>query len=261
MERSRDKLYRTEAVALRRVDVGEADRILTLYTPQFGKIRAIAKGVRRLTSHLGGHLELFTRSKLLLAKGRDLDYVSQAETVDPFIVFRDDPNLIWYPYYIAELLDRLSADNLANPPAYQLLLDTLGWVGRAKEPDLLLRWYELQLLGLLGYRPELHRCLICKTPLEPDEGHAFSVQGGVICPTCAPTQRATAISLASFKVLRLLQRSADYREVDKVHVSDTIGSEVKRILNSYLQYILERELRSAQFLAHAHEEIAVPINS
>ena len=141
------------------------------------------------------------------------------------------------------------------------MLDTLGWVGRAKEIDLLLRWYEMQLLGLLGYRPELHRCLICKTPLEPDEGHAFSVQGGVICPTCAPTQRATSISLAAFKVLRLLQRSANYQEVDKVHVSDTISSEVKRILNSYVQYILERELRSAQFLVHAHEQLAVPTNS
>lgn len=255
MERSRDKLYRSEAVVLRRVDVGEADRVLTLYTPQFGKLRAIAKGVRRPTSHLGGHLELFTRSKLLLAKGRDLDYVTQAETLDPFIAFRDDPTMIWYPYYVAELLDRLSLDNLANPPSYQLLLDALGWVGRAKDLDLLLRWYEVQLLGLFGYRPELTRCLICKTALEPAEGHAFSVQGGVLCPTCAPTQRATAISLAAFKVLRLLQRSADYNAVDKVHVSDTIASEVKRILNSYLQYIMERELRSTQFLAHAHEEL------
>jgi DNA repair protein RecO (recombination protein O) len=255
MERARDKLYHTEAVVLRRVDVGEADRVLTLYTPQHGKLRAIAKGVRRTTSHLGGHLELFTRSKLLIAKGRDFDYVTQAETLDPFIAFRDDAQLIWYPYYVAELLDRLSADNFANQPAYQLLLDTLAWIGRAKDADLLLRWYEIHLLGLLGYRPELTRCLICKSPLEPVEGNAFSVQGGVLCPTCAPTQRATTISLPTFKVLRLLQRSTDYSAVNSVRVAPAIAAEVKLILNSYVHYITERDLRSAQFLAHAHEEL------
>ncbi len=254
MERARDKLYRTEAVVLRRVDVGEADRVLTLYTPQRGKFRAIAKGVRRPTSHLGGHLELFIRSRLLLAKGRDLDYVTQAETVDPFIAFRDDPVLIWYPYYVAELLDRFSADNIENEVVYHLLLDTLGWIGRATNLDLLMRYYEVQLLGLLGYRPELERCLICKNPLQPTEGNAFSVaQGGMLCPACAPSQRAAAISLPVFKVLRLLQRSRSYAEVNRVRVAETVGAEVKRVMSSYLQYIIEREPRSAQFLAHAHE--------
>ncbi|MBI4630353.1 MAG: DNA repair protein RecO [Chloroflexi bacterium] len=87
---SRERTFRTEAIVLRRKDFGEADRILTLFTPELGKIRAVAKGIRKPASRKAGHLELYTRSRLLVAKGRDMDIVTQAETVESYRPLRED---------------------------------------------------------------------------------------------------------------------------------------------------------------------------
>ena len=98
---SRDRLYRTEAVILRRHDFGEADKLLTIYTPAFGKLRVLAKGVRKTTSRKAGHVELFTHSRLLIAKGKTLDIVTQAETISAFLPIRVELALTSYAYYLA----------------------------------------------------------------------------------------------------------------------------------------------------------------
>ena len=112
---SRIRLYRTEAIVLKRIDFGEADRILTLYTPERGKVRAIAKGGRRIASRKSGHVELFTHAALLLAEGRQLDIVTQAETVRPYRRIREDLIRTTYAYHIAELVDRFIEEGLESP--------------------------------------------------------------------------------------------------------------------------------------------------
>src|SRR5919198_573684 len=126
---NRLRLYTTEAIILRRVDFGEADRILTIMTPEMGKLRVIAKGARKITSRKAGHVELFTRVRLLLARGRNFDIVSQAETIEPYRPVRDD-----------------------------LLAEGLGWLAESPDPGLAARYFELRLLTLTGYRPQLFRC-------------------------------------------------------------------------------------------------------
>src|SRR5881628_1264153 len=86
---AREHLYKSEAVIIKRSNLGEADKILTIFTPNFGKLRVVAKGVRKVTSRLAGHVELFTRSQMLLAKGRNLDIVTQSETMDAFRPMHD----------------------------------------------------------------------------------------------------------------------------------------------------------------------------
>src|SRR5690349_12421149 len=118
LTRLSERIYRTEAIILRRSELGEADRILTLYTPQWGKRRAIAKGIRRPASKLRGHLELFTRAKLLLARGRTLDVITGAETSEAFHGLRDeDPGAlerIGIAYYLVELLDQFTEEEQEN---------------------------------------------------------------------------------------------------------------------------------------------------
>ncbi|MGH2514803.1 MAG: DNA repair protein RecO, partial [Ktedonobacterales bacterium] len=114
------RVYSSEAIVLRRTDFGEADRILTLFTPSFGKVRAIAKGARRTTSRLAGHLEPFTRTQLLLATGRELDIVTQAEARERLDALRED---LWHAtgaWYIAELVDRFLEDADPHPRLYRL---------------------------------------------------------------------------------------------------------------------------------------------
>src|SRR3712207_4600955 len=149
----RNRLYRTEAVVLRRMDYGEADRILTLYTPHYGKLRVISKGVRKLTSRLAGHLELFVRTNLMLATGRTFDVVTGAQIVEPYRALHDDLGRVSYAYYVAELLDKLTVDDEENRPAYDLLVATLRALDESTAPDLITRYFELHLLGFMGYRP------------------------------------------------------------------------------------------------------------
>src|SRR5918997_442218 len=151
----RSRVYRTEAIVLRRSDFSEADRILTLYTPRFGKRRVIAKGVRKTTSRLAGHIELFTRVSLMLAEGRNLDIVTQAEIVAPYRALREDLERISYAYYVAELLDKLTTDEEGQSPAYGLLVETLDGLDQSFQPEGVVRRFELRLLAILGYRPYL----------------------------------------------------------------------------------------------------------
>ncbi|HNN01573.1 MAG TPA: DNA repair protein RecO, partial [Turneriella sp.] len=121
----RERVYRTEAVIIRRSDFGEADRLLTLITPA-GKRRVIAKGARKTTSRLAGHIELFTHTMLLLAVGRTLDIVTQSTILHSFDGMRADLERISAAYYAAELIDRLLEEEDENRPAFDLLVSTLA---------------------------------------------------------------------------------------------------------------------------------------
>src|SRR5690349_10635964 len=198
----RERVYRTEAVIIRRADFGEADRLLTLITPQ-GKRRVVAKGARKTTSRLAGHIELFTHATLLLAVGRNLDIVTQSVILHGYNTLRGDLKRIGAAYYAAELIDRLIEEDDENRPAYDLLLATLQALDTSEHLDLVLRFYELRLLGCLGYRPQLYHCAVCQEVLTEETRHFSHEAGGALCPRCAPSQRAALpLSLSAFKLLR-----------------------------------------------------------
>lgn len=245
---SRIRLYRTEAVVLKRRDFGEADRLLTLYSLDRGKISAIAKGVRRIASRKSGHLELFTRSTLLLAQGRNLDVVTQAETVEAYPALRGDLVRTAYGYHVAELVDRFTEEGAPSPPVFELLCQALAALGGEEDPTLLARFFELRLLGHLGYRPRLFDCALCRAELEP-EGNVYSPDaGGVLCPRCAG-RAADAIPLgaAEFRVLRFLQ-SRDWAMVRRIALTPVTRTALERVSHATLRHLLEGELYSASFL-------------
>lgn len=247
-------LLRTEAVVLRRHDLGEADRIITLFTADLGKLRAVAKGVRRPTSKLGGHLELFTHSQILLARGRNLDVVTQVETIDSFLGLRDDLWRAGQAYYAAELLDRLTEDHSENRALFRLLVTTLQRVATARRPDQAARLFEVQALDLLGYRPEITRCVKCREPLEPDRVWFSVSDGGALCRSCrggSPAGRE--LSPNALKVLRRYQ-SGDWDTVSRLRLGDDLGGELERLLRDYTQYVAETQLKSAAFVTALRQQ-------
>ncbi len=247
---TRPKFYRTEAIVLKQTPIGEADRILTLYTPDMGKLRASARGVRRIKSRLAGHVEPLNHVRLSLARGRSLDVVSQADTIHSFRRLREDLETLSRALYLADLVDNFSAEESPNYPLYQLLLSTLGWLGESRQPALLLRYFEIRLLHYSGYRPELYWCVQCRTELGPAD-HLFSPSlGGIICPECPRPSWAALVpvSLNAMKVLRFLQRE-EYPRAVQVRVSPLIAREVERVLRNHITYLLEREVKSASFLS------------
>ncbi len=252
------RVYRTEGIVLKGYDFGEADRILTLYTPQLGKLRAIAKGVRRTKSRKAGHLDLFTRSNLLVARGRQLDIITQAETIESFAPMRIDLVRLSYAHYVAELVDAFTVEQMANYPVYATTVATLRRISTAEDPALSIRSFEVQLLGLMGYRPQLHRCLSCDTAIEPVSNRFSPKMGGVLCPLCASEDRAAGpISVQALKVLRNLQTNeAAILQLPELRLE--VGQEVEARLQEYIEYRLEKAPRSVRFLDQLRTEGARP---
>jgi DNA repair protein RecO (recombination protein O) len=244
---ARERVYRTEAIIIRRSDFGEADRQLTLMTPS-GKRRVLAKGARKTISRLAGHIELFTHTTMLLAVGRNFDIVTQSAVLHSYDRLRSDLERISAAYYATELIDRLIEEDDENPQSFELLVETLAALDETRNADLVLRYYELHLLGHVGYRPRLFHCAGCQEGLTEDANRFSPSAGGVLCQRCASVDRtALTMSLAGFKLLRFLQ-SQPLEAIERLTISQPVREEVERLLRAYVRQVLERDLKSVAFL-------------
>ncbi|NJP05894.1 MAG: DNA repair protein RecO [Chloroflexaceae bacterium] len=242
-----ERVYRTEALILRRGDLGEADRWLMLATPT-GKRRVKARGVRKTTSRLAGHIELFTHVDMLLARGRSFDIVTQSQVISPFTRIHADLARLGGAYYVAELYDAFTCDGEEQQTLFTLLQKTFHALERIDHGDLVLRTYELQLLHAAGYQPSLHTCPVCQTPLDETAHQLSATLGGVLCMDHAHTDSAAQpISLRAFKVLRYLQRES-WTNIERLHLSDDVREEIERLLRWYLRHMLEHDLKTVAFL-------------
>jgi DNA repair protein RecO (recombination protein O) len=247
--------YQTEAVVTKKIKLGEADRILTLYTPDHGKIEAVAKGVRRPKSKMAGHLELLTYSQIRLAHGRNLDIIIGSQTIDSFMSLKNDLWLTSLGLYAAELVNQFTAEHITNPPLFQLFVETLRRLSQAESTELILRYFELHLLDLVGYRPQLQECISCHIELQPVVNAFCSSAGGILCPNCRYEHPASfSISVDALKVLRLFQRST-FEVVNRLKISPELSQELKAAMASYIRYLLEREVKSATWMDTLRNQI------
>ncbi len=248
-----EKVYRTKAIVLRHSRLGEADKVLTLYTPYLGKTRAIARGILKPASRKAGHLEVLNHSTLLIARGKNLDIVTQAQTIDSFSSIRSDLDKTFAGFYASELVDRFTEDGMSSYQTYSLLLDTLQWISEAEDSPIPLRYLELQLLELSGYRPELNLCLRCRQPLKESTNLFSPALGGVFCLECGEEGRYyIRISVNALKVMRFLQRSS-VEAAKRLNVREALMREVESILRRYVTTVLEREVHSTAFLELARK--------
>lgn len=231
--------------------LGEADRILTLCSPDMGKVRAVAKGVRRTKSRLGGHLELLNRASVSVAVGRNLDTISEASAISTFGGIREDLGRVSRAMYVAELVDTFLMEGNGNRAIYNLLLNSLLWLERADNQDLLMRWFEMRLLECSGYMPELVHCVECREWLEPAD-HLFACDaGGALCPNCRAASGGALLPLPlnTMKTMRFVQRELQFDNVETLRVSEQILKDTERLMRSYIRHIAEREVRSAEFVS------------
>lgn len=246
---ARPRTYKTQGVVLKHMPLGEADRLLTLHTPERGKVRAVARGVRRTKSKKAGHLEPLTHVTVSIAEGRGLDVIAEVETVHSFRGLREDLRRVSTALYLAELVDNFSSEQSPSPALFHLLVDALGWLQDAEDASLLLRYFEVRLLANAGFGPELYQCVECSSDLEPAD-HLFSnAKGGVLCPECRtqPGEAMLPLSLGAMKVVRFVRREA-YPRVAELEVPAPLLDEIERLLGSYIRYVLERDLKSTEFM-------------
>lgn len=239
---------------LRRSDLGEADRILTLFARGYGKIRVVAKGVRKPASRKVGHVELFTRVDMLLAQGRTLDVVSQAQMLDAFVPLRNDLERAVYAAHFVELVDAFTEDSDQHDDVYDLLVSGLRWLCETVDLRRTARYYELRLLDAVGYRPQLFECVVGGEEIEAQNQFFSPMDGGVVCPTCGEhTPRVRPISLRALKVMRYLQQHT-YETIEQLSLGDSVQAEVERLMLDMLTFHLERRLKSAAFLERLRRE-------
>jgi DNA repair protein RecO (recombination protein O) len=265
--------YQTQGIILRQTKLGEFDKIITIYTPEFGKLRAVAKGACRPKSKLGGNVEPLTHSLMLLAKGRNLDIVTQSQTITAFPALKSDLWRMACGLYVLELIDSFTVEGGENRPLFDLLLDILHKLSEPDSNETALRYFELHLLQYLGYRPQLGRCVTCDSPLKPVVNFFSPSKGGLLCPQCRSeedrryeqnetisTKSSFPLSVEALKVLRLWQ-SCDYATSRRVKVKPELSRELEQVLCEYIRYIVQRELKSLTWLRELRREGHVPVNS
>ena len=252
---TRPRVYKTEAIVLGEARMGEADRIVTLYTLRRGKVRAVARGALRPRSRLGGHLQPLSHCQLMLAQGKGLDIVTGCQIIDPFLPLRQDLVHQARGFYLMELMDGFCPEGMESPALFRLLLDTLGQLCQSGDGERLLRRFEVRLLDCTGFRPELHRCLGCAQPVEPVTNYLSPGAGGLLCPQCAPDQPPVhPLSANAVKVLRLF-READMDTVNRLKLSPGLAAETEAALRGYIQFVLERRLKSSTWLERLRREL------
>jgi DNA repair protein RecO (recombination protein O) len=243
------RVYATPAIVLRQRKLGDADKIVTLYTATAGKVDVVAKGVRRTRSRLAGHLEPLTHASFQLARGKSLDIVTQVQTIDPYPSIRDDLERLSRGLYACELLDRFTELREPHLDLYHLLLHTLQRIATRDDYDTAVRFYEMTLLEVLGYRPELEECVVCRRRLAPETNFWSPAGGGVLCAACRARDEAAhrPLSVNALKVLRVLARG-HFPDAARLVVPSPLAAELERTLLEYVRWVLERDVRSAAFI-------------
>ena len=241
--------YVTDGIVLSRFDLGEADRVLTMITPELGKIRIIAKGVRRPTSRLGGSLEPFAELNVGLARGRTFDVVTEVRVGHAWLRLRDSLESAATAWYIAELADRSLEERHEAEPLYALLRRAYELLDAGMAPGRVARWYEMHLADELGQRPEVDRCVECDRMLEATGSFRWVPPlGGVLCDRCPgpPADRA-GLSLDALKLLKAYQR-LDIEAIAALRLTDATEREVEGAMREFMRVSLERDARSLAFL-------------
>jgi DNA repair protein RecO (recombination protein O) len=245
-DNGRVPLYRDEGVVLRTQKLGEADRIVTVFTRREGKVRAVAKGVRRTKSKFGARLEPTMRVDLQCYLGRELDIVTQAEMLDSFPSLMSDYGRYTIATTMLEVTDRLTAEREAVLRLYLLLVGGLRALESAEhDPAMVLDAFLLRALSVSGYEPSLEDCARCGAP-GPHRAFAISA-GGVVCPTCRPSGSASPSALALVLLADLLAgrwEGADSSE-------RRTRREASGLVSAYTEWHLERRLRSLPMVERA----------
>ncbi len=245
---ARPRVYKTQAIVLRQRKLGEADKIITLYCAHIGKVDAVAKGIRRTKSRLAGHLEPLTLGSYLLAEGRNLDVITQAETVDAFPSVRTDLDRLSRGIYCTELVDRLVPLRSEGNPIFRLLQETLSLLDRQDAIDLAIRRFEMRLLDQLGYRPEMNKCAVCDSRLEPGQNFWSPAAGGIVGPECADDSLSLRpVSVNAIKVLRILQKGS-FADAARLNLEPVLASEIESCMEAQVHFALDRDVRSAGFV-------------
>lgn len=241
------RYYVTEAIIIKNQDFRETDKIVTFFSRKEGKLRAIAKGIRKPNSSLRPAIQPFCYSCLHLSRGRELDIITQARTVEFYGNLREDTVKTVHGVYLMELLDRGLLEADPHPEVFDALLTVLRWLDDISFSALAIRWFEVKLAQELGYALGLQECTQCGGKRVT----AFSVElGGVLCDRCWETSSRHSVFLLEGEAWAVL-RDLDKKEItflQRLRPSDRALQTVELVLEKYLEHHLGQKFNTKDIL-------------
>jgi DNA repair protein RecO (recombination protein O) len=235
--------YPVEAFVLRSRDLAENDRILTLFTREHGRVSAIARGARKPGSRLAGSTDTLSYARLMLAHGRQFEYVTQSQPLRAFVNIRGDLVRLAHAMVFAEILERTSVENRPNEPEYDLALLVMELLDGETDPAAVSLWGENRFLSLLGYAPVLDMCARCREPGPPVRAAFSPGAGGLVCERCGAALR-DALPLPPAAVSEWRSLVAAEAPPDGLAAAGAL----RRAMREAWRHVLDSDLRSAQFL-------------
>jgi DNA repair protein RecO (recombination protein O) len=240
-------LYRTEAVVLGHKKLGEADKILTLFSPEKGKIHAVARGVCRPRNHLIGGTQLFSYSSFLLFNGKSLDTIGQCEVKESFFRIREELNRMAYGLYFAELLQASTPAEEKNRHLFYFFLKTLHLLQNHADLELLSRIYEIKLMALQGFAPQLSECVMCGEEVKHNVGFSPAL-GGIICSKChGEDSHSVNISMRTLEIMKRIMYGT-YESINNLDTDKIIMTQLKESLRLFIEYHINKKLKTTMFL-------------
>jgi len=236
--------YQAEAILLAVRDWGEADKLVTLFSREYGKISAVAYGARRPKNRMSGTLQLFSHVELSLSQGNKLDTIRQCDVKASFRTLREDLMQMAYGVFVLELADELLPDRQPEPEIFDLLLTVLTVIQR-RNPRVVALAAAWQMLALAGFQPVLDHCVRCGAILH-FPARFVSQAGGGVCLACGQSDEPDfSAEEADFLQKLLLLR---WNELEGFTVKGQVLMDTERKLIDYLRCRLERQLRSLDFI-------------
>jgi len=244
--------YLTQGLILKHQDYRETDRLITIYSREYGKITALARGSRKISSKLAGNLEPFILADLMIARGRHFDTIASLEVIKNFRLLKKSLGKIYLADYFSTVVSNSSKGRQRDPRIFELLQEVFFWleteffVGSKKQ---LIIWYFVwRYLIYLGYQPELYHCLIGGEKISPKKNYFSFRKGGLVCQKCLlKDEQAISISENAIKILRLIVLRKR-RDLGKIKINKSLIVEIDKLTGDFLNYTQEQELRLEKFL-------------
>ncbi|MFD2612755.1 DNA repair protein RecO [Paenibacillus gansuensis] len=240
-------LYRVEGIVIRSFDYGEGNKIITLYTQTHGKIGVMARGAKKLKSRHAAITQLFTYGEFVFYKTGQLGSLNDGEILEAHYQLREDLHLAAYASYLVEMVDKMVSDNEASEFLFEQLKSALKALQESKDPQIILRLFEMKMLSFSGVAPVLDACVNCGREGPPP----FSLSpglGGLLCAACRSRDpKSIQAGEGTVKLLKLLQQ-LDLRRLGKIGVKEETKAQLKQFLRAYMDAHAGVHLRSLHFL-------------
>ena len=243
-------LYKTEGIVLKSMEYEEADKIVTIFTKDYGKVTAIAKGVRKTKSKFGSSLEILTHSIFLIYKGRNIDIVSQTEILESFFSTSKEVMKFAFAANCVEVVNKLTEEREINIGLFNLLKEVLHYLRESNDPKLLTLSFKWQTMSILGYRPSLDHCCRCNKRVEEQKDMHFNIkEGGLVCNNCIAKDREGCIKVSLYfnKLVRKILITP-LSTISNATIPDERMKELEKITDLYIAYHSEKSFKTDRFL-------------